>query len=41
MYGFSPEKIKFVRHGNKELNPLEEFRNNPVAFDVYQSIQRE
>ena len=39
MLGFSPDEFKFVRHGYKDLNPLETFRNDRGFFETYQSFQ--
>lgn len=40
IYGFNPAEFKLVRHGYRELNPLETYRSNRELFDAYQAIQR-
>jgi len=39
MNDLDPSEFRMVRHGNRELEVLETFRNNPVFFDAYQSFQ--
>ncbi|NOR51403.1 MAG: GIY-YIG nuclease family protein [Gammaproteobacteria bacterium] len=39
IYGLNPTEFRFVRHGFKEINPLDTYRNDPELFNAYQSIQ--
>ena len=39
IYGLDPKKIRLVRHGNKEIQILETFRNNLSKLETYQSYQ--
>lgn len=41
LYGIEPKIAKLVRHGNKELNVLDVFRNDPERFTEYTAWQRE
>jgi len=40
IYGLAPNEIRLVRHGNKEIQILETFRNNLPKLEIYQSYQR-
>lgn len=40
IYGLDPNRIKLVRHGNKEIPIRETFLNNPKRLEAYQSFQR-
>lgn len=40
IYGLTPNEIRLVRHGDKEMHILETFRNNLQKLEVYQSYQK-
>ncbi len=39
-YGIEPSKVRLVRHGNKEINVLDVFKNDKDRFAEYTSWQR-
>lgn len=39
-YGIDTERVRLVRHGNKEIPILETFRNDRKKFEAYQSFQK-
>jgi hypothetical protein len=39
MHGFEPTEFRVVRHGYKEIDPLDTFRNDRALFDAYQAFQ--
>jgi GIY-YIG catalytic domain len=40
IYGIDPDKVKLVRHGNKEIPIRETFLNNLKRLEAYQSFQK-
>ena len=40
IYGVDPNKVKLVRHGNKEIPIRETFLNNIERLEAYQSFQK-
>lgn len=39
-YGVKTDKVKLVRHGNKEISILDTFQSDRKKFEVYQSFQQ-
>ncbi len=39
MYGFNPAEFRVVRHGHKEIDPLDAYRNDRALFEAYQAFQ--